>query len=383
METRSTLFDFEVTHRDAGTRARLGRFATPHGTIETPVFMPVGTRGSVKGLFPSQLREIGTTILLANTYHLALRPGSKTVADLGGLHRFMAWDGPILTDSGGFQVFSLATLNAVDDDGVSFKSHIDGAPMRLDPASSMSIQQELGADIIMAFDECPALPSSHDVLVRAVDRTIRWAAACKQAKTRDDQALFGIVQGGLEVDLRKRCLDALVEIGFPGYAIGGLSVGESPELMARCLNDFAHLMPEDHPRYLMGVGRPLDLIRAVASGVDMFDCVMPTRNGRNSFAFTDAGFVRLRNAKYRLDERPLEDSCDCDCCKHFTRAYLRHLFLADEMLGPILVSLHNIAYYHRWMRRIRDAIREGRLQEMLHEAERQAAPVSVEPEVSE
>lgn len=344
--------------------------------------MPVGTRGSVKGILPAQLREIGTSILLANTYHLALRPGSQTVADLGGLHRFMAWDGPILTDSGGFQVFSLATLNAVDDDGVSFKSHIDGALMRLDPASSIRIQQELGADIIMAFDECPALPATPDSLRRAVDRTIRWAAACKAAKTREDQALFGIVQGGLDAGLRRQCLDALVEIGFPGYAIGGLSVGESPEDMAQCLREFTHHMPSDRPRYLMGVGRPLDLIRAVASGVDMFDCVMPTRNGRNSFAFTDEGFVRLRNARHRLDESPLDPTCDCECCKHFSRAYLRHLFLADEMLGPILVSLHNIAYYHRWMRRIRDAIRSGTLQDMLHEAERRAASNLVEPEVS-
>jgi len=332
--------------------------------------MPVGTRATVKGLLPAQLRESGTTILLANTYHLALRPGSKTVAELGGLHRFMAWDGPILTDSGGFQIFSLATLNSIDDTGVSFKSHIDGATMRLDPASAIAVQEDLGADIIMAFDECPALPAPPDAVQRAVARTVRWAAACKEAKRRDDQALFGIVQGGLDLDLRRRCLDRLVEISFPGYAIGGLSVGESPEQMAACFNAFAHLMPEDRPRYLMGVGRPLDLIRAVAAGVDMFDCVLPTRNGRNSFAFTDAGFLRLRNAQYRLDGRPLDPTCDCHCCKLFTRAYLRHLFLSDEMLGPILVSLHNIAYYHRWMLQIRQAIRDGILRQLLDETER-------------
>ncbi|MBX3394689.1 MAG: tRNA guanosine(34) transglycosylase Tgt [Phycisphaerae bacterium] len=377
------LFEFDAIHNDRGTRARIGRFATPHGTIDTPVFMPVGTRGSVKGILPEQLRQVGSSIILANTYHLALRPGSQTVRDLGGLHRFMSWDGPILTDSGGFQIFSLATLNAIDDDGVSFKSHIDGALMRLDPASAVAIQQELGADIIMAFDQCPALPATPDALSLAVERTIRWAAECKSAWTSSAQALFGIVQGGLDLDLRRRCLDALVHIGFPGYAIGGLSVGESTGDMATCLNAFAHLMPSDRPRYLMGVGRPLDIIRAVAAGVDMFDCVMPTRNGRNSFAFTDAGFVRLRNARYRLDERPLDETCDCPCCKQFTRAYLRHLFLADEMLGPILVSLHNIAYYHRWMRRIRDAIRQDALADMLREAENSAAagsPLSEAPE---
>ncbi|MBK8271173.1 MAG: tRNA guanosine(34) transglycosylase Tgt [Planctomycetes bacterium] len=377
------MFEYKLIHRDPSTFARLGTFSTPHGTIETPVFMPVGTRGSVKGILPEQLRELGTTILLANTYHLALRPGSQTVSELGGLHRFMAWDGPILTDSGGFQVFSLATLNAVDDDGVSFKSHIDGAPMRLDPASSIKIQEELGADIIMAFDECASLPASPDALERAVERTIRWAGACKAAKVRTDQALFGIVQGGLNIDLRRQCLDALVSIDFPGYAIGGLSVGESPDDMATCLRDFAQHMPENRPRYLMGVGRPLDLIRAVAAGVDMFDCVMPTRNGRNSFAFTDAGFVRLRNAKHRLDEKPLDSNCDCACCKNFTRGYLRHLFLADEMLGPILVSLHNIAYYHRWMRRIRQAIREGDLSGLLRDAEIRARRDSNESEASQ
>ncbi len=382
-EIIANLFEFTSILQDTSTRARIGRFATPHGAIETPVFMPVGTRGSVKGLTPLQLREAGTTILLANTYHLALRPGSKTVAEIGGLHRFMSWDGPILTDSGGFQVFSLATLNDIDDDGVSFKSHIDGAPMRLDPAAAVALQEDLGADIIMAFDECPALPAAPDVLRRAVDRTIRWADQCRRAKRRDDQALFGIVQGGLDIDLRRRCLDALVEMNFPGYAIGGLSVGESPKAMADCLDKLAPHMPADRPRYLMGVGRPLDIIRAVAAGVDMFDCVMPTRNGRNSFAFTDAGFVRLRNAKYRVDETPLDATCDCHCCKHFTRAYLRHLFLADEMLGPILVSLHNIAYYHRWMRRIRDAIRNGVLDQMLRDAEHRQSTETIESGTNE
>jgi len=366
-------FGFSVTRRDAGTHARGGILNTPHGDIETPVFMPVGTRGTVKGILPPQLTEAGTTILLANTYHLALRPGAETVAELGGLHRFMAWPGPILTDSGGFQVFSLATLNAIDEDGVTFKSHLDGAVLRLDPEQSIRIQQLLGADIIMAFDECPSLPADRAKLEGAVDRTVRWARRCIDAKTRGDQALFGIVQGGLDLDLRLKCMDALAAMNFPGYAVGGLSVGESPQAMAALLADFAHRMPEDRPRYLMGVGRPIDLIRAVASGIDMFDCVMPTRNGRNAHAFVDGPALRIRNAQYAKDERPLMEGCACLACKSFTRAYLRHLFIAGEMLGPILVSIHNIAYYHRWMVQIRAAIAQNQLQALLAEAELAAA----------
>ncbi|MFH1416699.1 MAG: tRNA guanosine(34) transglycosylase Tgt [Planctomycetota bacterium] len=361
-------FGFQVVRSDAGSRARLGRIETPHGRIETPVFMPVGTRGTVKGLTPEQLRRSGTTILLANTYHLALRPGDTVVSDLGGLHRFMGWDGPILTDSGGFQVFSLATLNSIDDEGVTFKSHIDGATVRLDPAGAIRIQENLGADIIMAFDECPKLPASVAALKQAVGRTIRWASACKDAHQRADQALFGIVQGGLDRDLRMRCLDALSAMEFDGYAIGGLSVGERPDEMIALLQALAWRMPSEKPRYLMGVGRPIDIIEAVAAGIDMFDCVLPTRNGRNSWAFVAAGTLRLRNARYLRDDRPLEAGCDCYTCRHFGRAYLRHLFLADEMLGPTLVSLHNIAYYHRWMRRIRAAIAAERFGNLLEES---------------
>jgi queuine tRNA-ribosyltransferase len=358
---------FQIATQDAATHARLGTLTLPHGGIETPVFMPVGTRASVKGILPDQLLAAGTTILLANTYHLAIRPGAEIVAELGGLHDFMAWPGPILTDSGGFQVFSLATLNKVDDEGVTFKSHVDGAIMRLDPAGAIRIQELLGADIIMAFDQCPPLPADRARLEDAVDRTIRWAAQCKEAHTRTDQALFGIIQGGLDLELRHRCLDALAAMDFPGYAIGGLSVGEKPEQTARFLHQFAWKLPDDRPRYLMGVGRPIDIIEGVAAGIDMFDCVMPTRNGRNSFAFTDGGFLRLRNTCYKTDARPLEEGCDCPACAHFSRAYLRHLFLADEMLGPILVSLHNIAYYHRWMKRIRDAIASGTFERLLAE----------------
>lgn len=359
----------EIVARDPGSHGRRGRLHTPHGTIQTPVFMPVGTRGAVKGLTPDQLRRAGAEMILANTYHLALRPGAEVVAELGGLHRFMAWDGPILTDSGGFQVFSLATLTEVDAAGVTFRSHLDGEVVRLDPARVVRIQEQLGADVIMVLDECVKLPAGRAELEAAIDRTLRWAAECRRAHTREDQALFAIVQGGLDLDYRLRCLDALTALGFPGYAIGGLSVGETPAEMARLLSDFAWRMPEDRPRYLMGVGRPIDILRAVAAGVDMFDCVMPTRNGRNSFAFTDSGYVRLRNARHRADSRPLEETCDCPVCERFSRAYLRHLFLADEMLGPILVSLHNIAYYQRWMRRIREAISRGELSTMLAEWE--------------
>jgi queuine tRNA-ribosyltransferase len=364
---------FEVLHRDAHSHARLGRLHTPHGVVETPLFMPVGTRASVKGLLPEQLRRAGADMLLANTYHLALRPGAEVVAAIGGLHKFMSWDGPILTDSGGYQVFSLAQLNHIDDDGVTFKSHVDGAVLRLDPESAVRLQEQLGADVIMAFDQCPALPAPPAAIDEAVDRTIRWARRCKAAQTRGDQALFGINQGGLDVDRRLRCMDALVKIGFPGYAVGGLSVGEDPCETARALAAFVWRMPEVCPRYLMGVGRPIDIARAVACGVDMFDCVLPTRNGRNAFAFVDGGYLRLRNAKYKCDERPLLDGCDCYACAHFSRAYLRHLFLAGEMLGPILVSLHNIAYYQRWMRRIRHAILQNRLSALLAESEQAAA----------
>jgi queuine tRNA-ribosyltransferase len=347
----------------------VARLQTPHGIVETPAFMPVGTRAAVKGIVPDQLRAAGTAMLLANTYHLALRPGAEVVAALGGLHRFMAWDGPILTDSGGFQVFSLATLNRIDDQGVTFKSHLDGAVLRLEPRSAVAIQEQLGADIIMALDHCPAHPATHVVLSQAVDRTIRWAAACREARTRDDQALFGIIQGGLDRELRSRCLEAVAALELPGYAIGGLSVGEHPDEMAGFLRGFAPRMPEDRPRYLMGVGRPVDIVRAVAAGMDLFDCVLPTRNGRNSFAFTESGVLRLRNAQYRTDERPLESGCSCYTCARFTRAYLRHLFLADEMLGPILVSLHNIAYYQRWMAQIRAAIIGGALEGLVATAE--------------
>jgi queuine tRNA-ribosyltransferase len=322
--------------------------------------MPVGTRATVKGLWPDQLREAGSQMILANTYHLALRPGADVVADLGGLHRMMGWNGPILTDSGGFQVFSLAELRTLDDDRVVFKSHVDGSLLDLTPASAIHIQEQLGADCIMCLDECPAHDVSPERLTAAVDRTTRWAALCRDAQRREDQALFGILQGGIDPRERERSAQGLLPLDFPGYAIGGLSVGERPELMYSTLDFTVPMLPEDRPRYLMGVGRPIDLIEGVLRGVDLFDCVMPTRNARNATAFTSIGPVKMRNLKHQRDQSPLDPNCDCATCRQFSRGYLRHLFLSDEMLGPMLLSLHNITYYQRLMRDLRQAIWEGR-----------------------
>ena len=318
--------------------------------------MPVGTAATVKGVTPEQLAATGASIMLCNTYHLALRPGSEIVEKLGGLHQMSGWNGPILTDSGGYQVFSLAELNAIDDNGVTFRSHVDGAILTLTPEESIAIQNRLGADIIMCFDQCPPLPGDAKTIRDATERTVRWARRCKTAHQRKDQALFGIVQGGLNNQLRKECIDALVNIGFPGYALGGLSVGESHEDMVACLDGVANLLPDDRPRYLMGVGMPRDIVAAVRAGVDMFDCVLPTRNGRNAFAFTPTGKLKMRNAVHRESTQPLDDTCDCYTCRHFCRGYLRHLFLAGEMLGPTLTSIHNLRFYQRLMDRIRELI---------------------------
>ncbi len=359
------MLEFSVTCQDGS--ARSGMLTTPHGRVETPVFMPVGTAGSIKGVTPTQLRGTGTEMILANTYHLQLRPTADIVAELGGLHRFMGWDGPILTDSGGYQVFSLTGINKITDDGVAFRSHIDGAPMRLDPKIATEVQNKLGADVIMVFDDCPPLPCERARLETAVARTIRWAARCRQVHARSDQALFGIVQGGLDIELRKRCAEALIEIGFDGYAVGGLSVGETHEQMTSVLGPITDALPSDRPRYLMGVGTPRDILAAVRTGVDMFDCVLPTRNGRNSWAFTAAGPLKMRNERYRGDDQPLEAGCDCETCKRFSRGYIRHLFNAGEMLGPTLTSIHNLRFYQRFMSRIRDLIRDGRLGGIVHE----------------
>jgi queuine tRNA-ribosyltransferase len=340
--------------------ARLGRLETPHGPVETPVFMPVGTQGTVKGLTPQQVRDAGAQILLGNTYHLALRPGDALIAELGGLHRFMAWDRPILTDSGGFQVYSLALSRRITDHAAVFRSHIDGTLLELTPERSVAIQENLGSDIAMCLDECTPAGSSAEYLSEAVRRTILWAARCRDAHRRSDQALFGIVQGGTDLELRARCAAALAALDFSGYALGGFSVGETPDQMLAALPASAALLPADRPRYLMGVGRPQDILAGIAAGIDMFDCVLPTRNGRNASAFTADGPLRLRNACHRRDPAPLESDCPCATCRQFSRAYLHHLFLAKEMLGPTLLSLHNVAFYCRLLAEARRAIAEGR-----------------------
>ena len=342
--------------------ARAGTLTTPHGAVPTPAFMPVGTQATVKGLTPEMVREAGAHIILGNTYHLVLRPGDEIIRDLGGLHKFMHWDGPILTDSGGFQVFSLAGQVKITDHGAKFKSHIDGSPLELTPERAVEIQQNLGSDIAMVLDECPPADAAPEVMRAAVTRSIRWAERGKKHHTRADQAQFAIVQGGLNLELRCDCARELVAMDFPGYALGGFSVGESPEAMHAALPACAACLPEHKPRYLMGVGRPQDLLAGVAAGIDMFDCVMPTRNGRNASAFTSDGPIRLRNAKHRRDPAPIESGCACYCCRNYSRAYLHHLFAADEMLGPTLLSLHNISFYLKLMADARQAITEGRFE---------------------
>lgn len=353
-------FEFELERTDVESSGRAGIWKTPHGAVETPAFMPVGTLASVKGLTPDQLRQVGVQKVLANTYHLALRPGPEVVADLGGLHGFMSWDGPILTDSGGFQVFSLSKLRKLDENGVTFRSHLDGSLLELTPESAMRIQEQLGADCIMCLDECPPADAPREQMLAAVDLTTRWARRCRDAHQRDDQALFGIVQGGIDREMRERSAETLLPIDFPGYAVGGLSVGEAPPQMYETLDFTVPILPTDRPRYLMGVGTPTDLIEGVSRGIDLFDCVMPTRNGRNALAFTSQGKIRIRNEQFRLDETPLDPECECPACTQFTRAYLRHLFMVKEMLGPILLSWHNIAFYQKLMRDMRQAILEDR-----------------------
>ncbi|MBU4272960.1 MAG: tRNA guanosine(34) transglycosylase Tgt [Planctomycetes bacterium] len=357
-----TSFSFRLLHVDAHCAARLSLFSTPHGEVRMPAFMPVGTQATVKGLEIEQLRATGAEMVLANTYHLALRPGEETVAALGGLHRFMGWQRPILTDSGGFQLFSLAHRVKVTEQQAVFHSHIDGSQVAISPERSVAVQEALGGDVAMALDHVVGLPNEGEVVRDAVERTVRWARRCRDAATRFDQALFAIVQGGLDGELRADCARRLREMDFAGYAIGGLSVGEAPADMLRMIEATAAELPSDRPRYLMGVGRPEDLLEAIRRGVDLFDCVMPTRNGRNSMAFTDSGSLRLRNAKFERDERPLEDGCPCAACRR-SRGYIRHLFTAGEMLGPILLSIHNLTYYQRLLSDARRAIEADRFEE--------------------
>lgn len=357
---------FDVIRADSSTHARLGRVITRHGSFDTPAFMPVGTQGTIKGVLPDHAAATGSQIILANTYHLMLRPGEQVVAELGDLHRFMGWDGPILTDSGGFQVFSLADISTIDDEGVTFRSHIDGSIVHLTPARSIAVQNALGADIIMAFDECPDPNRPREYQKIAVERTVRWARECRDSHARrDQQSLFAIVQGGVDESLREQCARELIGMDFPGYAIGGLAVGEGFDAMVRVLDVVAPMLPAGKPRYLMGVGFPRDIAAAVAAGVDMFDCVLPTRNGRNAYAFTAGGAIRLRNSRFTRDPGPIEPGCDCYACNRFSRGAIRHFFFAGEMLGPILVSVHNIRFFQRLMADIRRSISQADFENFL------------------
>lgn len=345
--------------KDVVTRARLGQLKTPHGTVETPIFMPVGTQATVKTMTPEEVKEVGGRLILSNTYHLYLRPGHELIREAGGLHRFMNWDGPILTDSGGFQVFSLGPLRKVEEDGVRFRSHIDGSEHYFSPERAVEIQEALGSDIAMAFDECAPYPTTPEYTLKALERTTRWARRCKEAHRREDQALFGIIQGGVYRELREKSAAELVEMDFPGYGIGGLSVGEPKHLMYEMLDYTVPLIPEKKPRYLMGVGSPDCLLEGVARGVDMFDCVLPTRIARNGTVFTHTGKLVVRNAEYARDFTPLDPECDCYACRNFTRAYIRHLIKTNEVLGIRLTTIHNLHFVLRLMESIRRTIREG------------------------
>ncbi|MBN1991896.1 MAG: tRNA guanosine(34) transglycosylase Tgt [Anaerolineae bacterium] len=351
-------FSFELIAEDKHSRARAGIIHTPHGDIPTPVFAPVGTQATVKTLTPAELHDLGATLILGNTYHLYLRPGADLIADFGGLHQFMQWDGPILTDSGGFQVFSLAGLREVDEEGVTFRSHLDGSTHRFTPESVIALQEKLGGDIIMAFDECPP-PEDHAYNVEALARTHRWAERCRAAQRRADQALYGIVQGGVFADLRAQSAEFLTALDFPGYAIGGLSVGETKAQMHAMLDVVQPILPRHKPRYLMGVGSPEDLFESVARGVDQFDCVLPTRIARNGAVFTKQGRLNLRNARFAADKNPIEPDCRCYTCRNFSLAYLRHLIIAKETLALRLATLHNLHFILETMGRIRQSILAG------------------------
>ena len=351
---------FTLLKSDQATKARLGRLVTPHGAVETPCFMPVGTQGTVKAVLPRDLHELGCQILLGNTYHLYLRPGHERIRQLGGLHRFMNWPGPILTDSGGYQVFSLGAMRKISEDGARFQSHIDGSSHLLTPEKAVEIQEALGSDIAMVLDECIPHDAARDYVRDSTERTLRWAERSLNARQRPEQLMFGIVQGGMFEDLRRDCVDALAAMDFEGYAVGGLGVGEGEEKLNTIGAFTVQLLPEHKPRYLMGVGRPQDIIHAVRAGFDMFDCVIPTRNGRNGTLFTWQGKVSIKRAEFADDGRPLDESCGCYSCQNFSRAYLRHLFMAGEMLSAQLNSLHNLYFYHRLMDKCREAIRDGR-----------------------
>jgi len=363
-QRRQKIFEFQIT-ACSGT-ARTGVIKTLHGTINTPVFMPVGTRATVKTLSPHDLTEIGAEIILGNTYHLYLRPGHELIRQAGGLHRFMSWDGPILTDSGGFQVMSLKGLRKITPEGVRFQSHIDGSHHFFSPEKVIEIQNDIGADIIMAFDECPPYPATKKYVAESLRITLDWAQRCKQAHKNADQALFGIVQGGVYDDLRRESALKLMEMGFPGYAIGGLSVGEEKKDMLRITKNMNNILPPEKPRYLMGVGTPLDLVNNIENGIDMFDCVMPTRNARKGTLFTRKGKLIIKSAKYKNDFRPVDSECKCYTCRNFSRAYLRHLFSVDEILGMRLATIHSLYFYHELIKFAREAIKKNRYKEFKH-----------------
>lgn len=372
------MFEFTIESRCPSTAARTGVLSTPHGPVHTPAFMPVGTQATVKSLSPDELHELGAECILANSYHLYLRPGSDVVARLKGLHHFMGWDRAILTDSGGFQVFSLAHLRKIGDDGVRFRSHLDGSEHFFSPERVIRIEEELGADIIMAFDECAPYPSSPEYCARAMERTHRWAERCLAARTRPDQAIFGIVQGGTYPRLREQSARFLAELGFEGFGIGGLSVGEPKSLMYSVLEETVRHLPAHKPRYLMGVGSPEDLFECVSRGVDMFDCVLPTRIARNGALFTRRGRLNIRNARYLDDGAPVEEGCQCYTCRHFSRAYLRHLIKADELLGLRLATIHNLHFLLDLAREIRASISDGTFPSLMARFEAHYVPVEEE-----
>ena len=371
-------FDFHVTARDGA--ARTGAISTPRGEIRTPAFMPVGTAATVKAMLPESVRATGADVLLGNTYHLMLRPTAERIARLGGLHRFMNWDRPILTDSGGFQVMSLASLRKLTEEGVTFASHIDGSKHMLSPERSMEIQRLLGSDIVMAFDECPALPADRDRIASSMRLSMRWAARSRDAfGDRPGHALFGIMQGGLERDLRAESAEALQAIGFDGYAVGGLAVGEGQAAMFGVLDYAPGMLPEDKPRYLMGVGKPDDIVGAVERGIDMMDCVLPSRSGRTGQAFTRHGVVNIKNARHQDDPRPLDEACACPACRGYSRAYLHHVFRSGEIIASMLLTWHNLHYYQELMAGLRAAIAEGRLADFVAAFHAERAEGDIEP----
>lgn len=364
MPTKNTaLSPYTLLHQSSECSARCGQVRTLHGTFDTPIFMPVGTLGTVKAVTPENLEELGAQIILGNTYHLFIRPGHELVRSFGGLHGFMHWDKPILTDSGGFQIFSLKELAKITEEGATFRSHMDGAKLFLSPEKAVEIQEALGSDIMMVLDTCIPYPATLDEAQKATALTTRWAKRCREAQKDTGQLLFGILQGGMYPELRKPAAEELIEIGFDGYAMGGLSVGEPKELMHEMLDASVHLLPDSHPKYLMGVGTPEDLVEGVYRGVDMFDCVMPTRNARNGMLFTSQGRVVIKNSRYREDQRPLDEHCTCYTCRHYSRAYLRHLFQCREILAYQLNSIHNLHYYCTLMAEMRQAIAEDRFLE--------------------